>query len=132
MVLAHFSLVSREPALALCRNLITLVPQSTVNHDEGWPMKYTVFSGYAKKISDEASGIRYAIPLHRKEGLTTAETETFVAKQLLEIAAFDLIAAGSVQRMLRIFRKDNALVADSRMFVRVPEPTVATARAHHS
>jgi hypothetical protein len=95
-------------------------------------MKYTVFFGYAKKISDEAAGTRYAIPTHRKEGLTTEETEIFVAKQLQEIAAVDLIEAGSVQRMLRFFRKDNALVADSRMFVRVPEPTVATPRTHQS
>jgi hypothetical protein len=91
-------------------------------------MKYTVFFGYAKKLSEEAAGVRYAIPAHRKQGLTVAETEAFVAKQLQQITALDLIQPGHVQRMLRFFREDNALVAENRMFVRVPEPTVATAR----
>jgi hypothetical protein len=91
-------------------------------------MKYTLFFGYAKKMADEGADVRYAIPAHRKEGLTVAETEDFVAKQLKELSAFDLVQATNVQRMLRFFRQDNALVADTRMFVRVPEPTVATAR----
>jgi hypothetical protein len=94
----------------------------------GAEMKYTVFFGYAKKMSDEAAGVRYAIPAHRKEGLTVAETEDFVTKQLQEIGSVDVIQAAKVKRMLRFFREDNALVADNRMYVRVPEPTVATAR----
>jgi hypothetical protein len=95
----------------------------------GAAMKYTVFFGYAKKMSDEAAGVRYAIPAHRKEGLTVAETEDFVTKQLQEISAAGLIQATKVKRMLRFFREDNALVADNRMYVRVPEPTVTTARS---
>jgi len=91
-------------------------------------MKYTLFFGYAKKVSEEAAVVRYAIPANRKEGLTIAETEAFVAKQLLQITALDLIQPGKVQRMLRFFREDNALVAENTMFVRVREPTVATAR----
>jgi hypothetical protein len=94
----------------------------------GAAMKYTVFFGYAKKMSDEGAGVRYAIPAHRKEGLTVAETEDFVTKQLQEIGSVDVIQAAKVKRMLRFFREDNALVADNRMYVRVPEPTVATAR----
>ena len=91
-------------------------------------MKYTVFFGYAKKASEEAAVVRYAIPANRKEGLTIAETEAFVAKQLQQITALDPIQPGNVQRMLRFFREDHALVAENRMFVQVPEPTVATAR----
>lgn len=79
-------------------------------------------------MAGEGADVRYAIPAHRKEGLTVAETEDFVAKQLRELSALDLVQATNVQRMLRFFRQDNALVADTRMFVRVPEPTVATAR----
>jgi hypothetical protein len=92
-------------------------------------MKYTVFFGYAKKMSDEVAGVRYAIPAHRKEGLTMAGTEAFVAKQLQAIGAVDLIQTANVRRLLRFFREDNALVADNRMYVRVPEPTLATARS---
>jgi len=91
-------------------------------------MKYTLFFGYAKKTADGGADVRYAIPANRKEALTGAETEDFVAKQLRELSAFDLVQGIDVQRMLRFFRQDNALVADNRMFVRVPEPTVATAR----
>ena len=91
-------------------------------------MKYTLFFGFAKKVANEGADVRYAIPAHRKEGLTVAETEDFVAEQLKELTAFDLVQATNVQRMLRFFRQDNALVAGTRMFVRVPEPTVATAR----
>ena len=79
-------------------------------------------------MADEVADVRYAIPAHRNEGLTVAETEDFVAKQLRELSAFDLVQGTDVQRMLRFFRQDNALVADNRMFVRVPEPTVARAR----
>ena len=42
-------------------------------------MKYTLFFGYANKMADEGADVRYAIPAHRKEGLTVAETEDFVA-----------------------------------------------------
>ena len=42
-------------------------------------MKYTLFFEYANKMADEGADVRYAIPAHRKEGLTVAETEDFVA-----------------------------------------------------
>jgi hypothetical protein len=124
-----FLLGNRESELALETRSQLHRPSTHCNRNEGGSqMKYTLFFGYAKKMADEGADARYAIPAHRKEGLTVAETEDFVAKQLRELSAFDLVQATNVQRMLRFFRHDNALVTDNRMFVRVPEPTVATAR----